>query len=78
MFKWYKLNFFRKITIWHRWNKKSKLYEFNHIESTWSKKPKPIGHPSWKSGDWLRLYGWLDYKNRVCQVNPESFLLPKQ
>lgn len=67
MFKWYKLNFFRKITIWHRWNKKSNFYEFNHIENKWSKKDRPIGHLSWKSGDWLRLYGWLDYKNRVIR-----------
>lgn len=68
MFKWYKLNFFRKITIWHRWNKKSNCYEFNHIESKWSKKDRPVGHPSWKSGDWLSLYGYLDYKSRVIRA----------
>lgn len=67
MFKWYKLNFFRKITIWSRWNKKSELYEFNHIEKERSKKVIPVGHPSWKSGIWMREYGWLNYKNRVLK-----------
>lgn len=65
MFKWYKLNFCRKISIWHRWNKKANKYEFNHIKDQWSNKSKPVGHPSWKSGIWLNFPGWLDYKNRV-------------
>ncbi len=65
MFKWYKLNFCRKITIWSRFDKDTKRYKHNHIEKGLQPRNIPQGHPSWKSGIWLKEYGWLDYKNRV-------------
>ena len=65
MFKWYKLNFCRKITSWSRYNKDKKRYEHNHIEPGWITTTRPQGHPSWKSGLWMRSTGWLDSKNRV-------------
>ncbi len=70
MFKWY-----RKITIWSRWNKNSKQYEHNHIEPEWVANTIPQGHKSWKSGIWLKNYGWLDYKNRVHVGNPLELIL---
>jgi len=73
MFKWYKLNFFRKITfrkitIWSRFNKDQKRYEHNHIENGFQTRGIPQGHPSWKSGTWKKKYGWLDDEDRVQTI----------
>jgi hypothetical protein len=60
----------KKITIWDRWNKDKKKYEFNHFDDEWVKNKKPIPKSdyqkkSWNNSKWNKTYGYLVNNNVV-------------
>ncbi len=62
------------ITIWSRWNNKTKEFDHNHIEDGWVETDTPmpksdLQKASWKDATWQRTYGTLE--SRVVNENYE-------
>ena len=49
----------KKITAWKRFDKEKQRWFHNHIEDGWVHGEKPVGHPDWKNGTWIKKHCYM-------------------
>ena len=59
----------KPVTVWRRWNPKSKEWEHNHIEdghaSTVTPTPRFPAQQTWNDSYWWRAHKWLTENGEV-------------
>lgn len=57
----------RRVTLWYKYNTKTKQFDYNHLQNGWSniKYPLPfnekfVNQKSWKNYKWKSAFAFLD------------------